>query len=1301
MIIKILMLEDSPSDTELAEIEFRKAKLQYTLKRVETREDFVNNIIEDKPDLIIADYSLPAFDGISALEIAKEIIPNVPFIIFTGSLDEMSAVDVMRNGAWDYVLKENTVRLVPAIQNALKLKAEKDKNKLIEEKIRKLSKVVETTPAAIVITDLQGKIEYVNQGLLTLGGFEDDSLIIGKSIFMFSNEEGVEQLQKNIIPTILSENKWIGEVPVKRKDCSIFQAEIICSVILDEEDKPKYLLSQYNDITDRKKVEAQNIHLTKVIRNVREINRLIIYEKDRMKLLQNVTEILSNNLDYSNAMILTFDKDQKYEFLIQNEIGEDYLSVKEMFKKGIYSSCIKQALNQEELVIIDTPLNECEQCTFRIYDNDFFTILSKLSYGSRTYGVISLQRTRELVLNDEELGLLKEVANDIAFALYRIDLEEEHKVFEKHIKKQAKTLDQIFHNSIDSMVLLDKDYNYISVSDSFAKSCHREKKDYFNQNHFDLYPSDLKEKADKAKKDKQIYRRYSHSFVFPKNPEWGTSYWDLGLIPLLDNNDEVEMFLLTLKEVTDNIIAIRQLRESEKKLRNFIDFSPMGIWCFQPKKPVSINISQDQMISKFFNSICVDCNDTYANMMNISTENIIGLKLSDAMPDIDENRNYLKAFINNGFKLLDGISREYTKDGKEKYFSNSLVGVIKNGELINAWGTQTDITNRINAEEKLKKSEKKYRDLFEKSKDAILIIHNGKFIDCNQATIDMLRYNNKDEFLNKHLSELSPEKQPDGKMSLSKINEMMKIALKNGSHRFEWDHKRADGEIFPVEVLLTAISNDKKNQIIHTVWRDITESKQAEEHIRKLSSAVEQSPSIIAITDLNSNIEYMNPIFYEITGYTPEEVLGHDFKILRSDEFSETYYKEIWEIVVSGKTWKGVFSNKKKNGEIYYEAATIAPILDKKGKQTHYLKVAENITEQRLIEQALKSSEERLRTLINNTDDIICFKDSEGKWLEANQAILKLYQLENVEFFGKTDCELAEFSDFYRESFLVCDVTDKTAWQAKKPTGKDEVIPLPNGSSKIYHIIKVPLFNKDGARKGLIVIGHDITKRKMIEKQLRQDLEEKKVLLKEIHHRVKNNMQIIASLLKAQSRFIKNEENRSIFENSLNRVKTMALVHEKLYMHKNLAHINLPIFIRSLILNILSTNPINPRKIKIIEDIADIDIDVNMAIPCGLIINELVSNSLQHAFPNDSMGNVMIRFNKIDGFYIFTIKDDGIGILDDSQINCDSSFGLLLVNSLIKQLHGLLTIVKQEGIEYTIKFKPFAIKTYQQINSKI
>ncbi len=124
-----------------------------------------------------------------------------------------------------------------------------------------------------------------------------------------------------------------------------------------------------------------------------------------------------------------------------------------------------------------------------------------------------------------------------------------------------------------------------------------------------------------------------------------------------------------------------------------------------------------------------------------------------------------------------------------------------------------------------------YRELFERSADAILIIDRGAFVDCNHATVEMLRYRSKEEFLQTHPSQLSPPQQPDGRESFEKANEMMAIAIEKGSNRFEWDHVRADGEVFPVEVLLTAVPRDDRT-MIHVVWRDITERKQLEEHLR-------------------------------------------------------------------------------------------------------------------------------------------------------------------------------------------------------------------------------------------------------------------------------------------------------------------------------------------------------------------------------------------------------------------------------------------------------------------------------------
>ena len=125
-----------------------------------------------------------------------------------------------------------------------------------------------------------------------------------------------------------------------------------------------------------------------------------------------------------------------------------------------------------------------------------------------------------------------------------------------------------------------------------------------------------------------------------------------------------------------------------------------------------------------------------------------------------------------------------------------------------------------------------YKNFFNKSADAMLIIEDNKFIDCNKAALKMLKYENKEDLLKCHPSEISPEKQPDGKLSFEKANEIMEIAYKQGHQRFEWEHKRKDGSVFPVEVSLTAIEKDS-SKILHTVWRDISDRKQAEKNLKK------------------------------------------------------------------------------------------------------------------------------------------------------------------------------------------------------------------------------------------------------------------------------------------------------------------------------------------------------------------------------------------------------------------------------------------------------------------------------------
>jgi PAS domain S-box-containing protein len=204
------------------------------------------------------------------------------------------------------------------------------------------------------------------------------------------------------------------------------------------------------------------------------------------------------------------------------------------------------------------------------------------------------------------------------------------------------------------------------------------------------------------------------------------------------------------------------------------------------------------------------------------------------------------------------------------------------------------------------------------------------------------------------------------------------------------------------------LSAEKKVKQVIEYTLDITTRKRAEEELRKLSRAVEQSPSTIAITDTNGNFEYVNPKFTELTGYTLEEIKGENPRILKSGYQPEELYKKMWKVISAGNEWRGEFCNKKKNGEIYWEYASISPVRNSSGDITHYLKVSEDITDRKKAEKALQESEEKFRMLFTSEKDAIALIDMDtGKILEVNPAWLELYGYTKAEALELTIADIS------------------------------------------------------------------------------------------------------------------------------------------------------------------------------------------------------------------------------------------------------------------------------------------------------
>jgi len=293
-----------------------------------------------------------------------------------------------------------------------------------------------------------------------------------------------------------------------------------------------------------------------------------------------------------------------------------------------------------------------------------------------------------------------------------------------------------------------------------------------------------------------------------------------------------------------------------------------------------------------------------------------------------------------------------SKNGKEYNIADSAAP-IKDGEN-NVKGVVLvfrDVTAKYKIQEELKKSEERYNRLSSLTYEGILIHKDGIAIDANKA-IEKISGYNAEELIGKNIIQLLvPEKYH------KKIIENMKNKV---IMPYQIESIKKDGTIIPIEIESRNITyNDSENDIRVTAIRDISQRKKNELEILKLSNAIEQAPVTVIITDKNGNIEYVNPKFTEVTGYSLKEMLGKDPKILESGEQSEEFYEEIWDTILAGKLWSGEFHNKKKNGELFWESAKISPIKNEDGEITHFVVLKEDITEKKKMLDELVLSQEK------------------------------------------------------------------------------------------------------------------------------------------------------------------------------------------------------------------------------------------------------------------------------------------------------------------------------------------------------
>lgn len=336
-------------------------------------------------------------------------------------------------------------------------------------------------------------------------------------------------------------------------------------------------------------------------------------------------------------------------------------------------------------------------------------------------------------------------------------------------------------------------------------------------------------------------------------------------------------------------------------------------------------------------------------------------------------------------------------------------------------------------------------------------------------------------------------------------------------------------------------------------------------------------------------------------------------------------------------------------------------------------------------DRELLTSPHPLAKILDLADDAIISVDTDQKIILFNQGAEKIFGYSAQEIMGQPldlllPQRLVEIHRMHLKDFEASPII------ARRMGERNEILGRRKDGTEFPAEASISKVNVEG-RNMYTVILRDVTDRVVVEEKIRTSLREKEALLKEIHHRVKNNLQVVSSLLGLQSRAATDDHTRKMFQESQNRIHSMALLHESLYQSSNLAKIDFPDYIRQLAAHLFHSYGVPPERIHLRTDLDKLYLNLDAAVPCGLIVNELISNSLKYAFPDGRAGEIRIELHEYsDQMARLIVADNGIGLRGDIDWATARSLGLRLVRTLAEQLGATIEMKSHAGTQVELTF---------------
>ncbi len=639
----------------------------------------------------------------------------------------------------------------------------------------------------------------------------------------------------------------------------------------------------------------------------------------------------------------------------------------------------------------------------------------------------------------------------------------------------------------------------------------------------------------------------------------------------------------------------------------------------------------------------------------------------------------------------------------------------------------------------LTEGEEKFRAICAAAQDGIIMIDNKGIISYwNKAAQRIFGYTEKEAIGKEMHIFLAPEKYHKAyRKGFSKFKKTGQGPVIGKT--LEFLAVRKDGVEIPIELSVSAIKIRGKWHSIGIV-RNITQRKQAEKKIKHLNAVLRAIRNVNQLITTEKDRERLlkgacENLFGTRSYHSAwialwddngkpvtaaEAGIGEDFskiiELLKNGELPLCGQKALFqsEIVVISNPLstcrdcplarkckdRSAMTMRLEHREKIYGILTVSipkELAGDKEEQELFKRLAEDLTfalysielkeERKQVEEEIRKERDRLQKYLDVAGVIIVTLNKQGEITLINRKGCEILGYPKRALIGKNwfdTCIPERFRSKTREAFQQI-----IAGNLQASEYYENPILTHSGEERIIAWHNAILTDKSGNPIGTLSSGEDITQRKQAEEQIKAALKEKEVLLREIHHRVKNNMQIVSSLLRLQSRYTKDKQSLDIFKASRSRIESMAFIHEKLYQSKDLTKIDFNDYVNTLVRNLFTTYGVSTARIKLNIDIKHVSLPLDKAIPCGLIINELVSNSLKYAFPANKQGEIRITLYPTNENQLeLIVSDNGISIPENIDFRNTDSLGLHLVTILAEdQLQGEISLNRTEGTEFKIKFK--------------